>query len=82
MWIQDRNDMESAMIGIDVSKILGIGIGDTFQLNYTDRESTVTEDFIVVGIITSGGSEDSQIFVNLDMAQEISKRPDAGFLEF
>ncbi len=78
-WIDSENDTESSMIGVTVAEKLGLGIGDHFTIKYResyDVTNETTHNLKVVGIVTTGGSEDNQIFVNLQVAQYLTKRPD------
>ncbi|UCE36009.1 MAG: ABC transporter permease [Thermoplasmata archaeon] len=71
-WIDDRNDTNSAIIGIGVSEILGVGIGDAFSVSYNDTQNVSTHDVNVVGIVSTGSSEDNQVFVTLHLAQSLT----------
>ena len=77
-WISDPNDTRSAMVGTSVADKLGVGIGDALHLTYRPvvgaEGNTTTRDVIVVGIITTEGVEDNQVFVNLQVAQELTSR--------
>jgi len=78
-WIGDPNDTASAMVGKAVAEKLGVGIGDGLTLTYRPlvgaEGNTTSRDVTVVGIITTGGVEDDQVFVNLPVAQELTARP-------
>ncbi len=78
-WITDQNDTSSAMVGSKVAQNLGLSLGQSFRVSYAEDQNGTAEkktrDLTVVGIVDSGGSEDSQIFVNLPVAQELSSRP-------
>lgn len=79
-WIEDQNDTISSMVGVEVAKKLGLEVGDTYNIRYIKNnedllnESTYT--LIVKGIVSTDGNEDDQIFVNLQLAQNISARED------
>ena len=79
-WIEDQNDTISSMVGVEVAKKLGLEVGDTYNIRYNKNnedllnESTYT--LIVKGIVSTDGNEDDQIFVNLQLAQNISARED------
>ena len=77
-WIQDVEDLSGAMVGVSAAEKMGLSVGSRFAVNFTDPESrsTRSSDLDVRGIVTTGGSEDSQIFVNLEVAQELTSRPD------
>ena len=78
-WIQDQNDTTSAMIGIKVAEALHLRIGDSFTVHYDeyagDSINETNHNLTVVGIIETDGFEDSQIFVNLQVAQNLTNRP-------
>lgn len=73
LWI-DEEDTESAIIGKSVSEKLGLNTGDTFQVTYFNELNETYYKLIVTGIVETGSSEDEQIFVNLDVAQNITNR--------
>lgn len=75
-WIEDRSDTENAIIGTTVSKVLGLGIGDAFTIRYNDTRNESVHTLTVAGVVSTGSSEDDQIFVNLDLAQAITNRMD------
>jgi putative ABC transport system permease protein len=79
-WIEDSEDVEGAMIGVNVANKLGLAIGDTFNVTYTpigDPDTNATDcPLRVVGIIETDGYEDNQIFVNLQVAQKLTNRED------
>jgi len=78
-WIQDQNDTTSTMIGIKVAEALHLRIGDSFTVHYDeyagDSINETNHNLTVVGIIETDGFEDSQIFVNLQVAQDLTNRP-------
>lgn len=75
-WILDSNDMNSSIIGAEVSKKLNLDMGNRYTVKYYNPETKNVSQYelTVVGIVTTGGQEDSQIFTNLDLAQSISNR--------
>jgi putative ABC transport system permease protein len=77
-WIEAPDDEASAMVGVEVAKKMDVGVGDTLTLTYVpngdDRVNATTSDVTVVGIVETGGNEDSQVFVNLQLAQDMSGR--------
>ena len=78
-WIQDQNDTTSAMIGVKVSETLHLRIGDSFTVYYNEHPESAmnitNHSLTVVGIIQTDGYEDNQIFVNLQVAQQLTNRP-------
>lgn len=77
-WIETPDDEASAMVGIEVAKKLEVGMGDVMTLTYIpngdDRVNSTSCDVTIVGIVETGGNEDSQVFVNLQVAQAMSGR--------
>jgi len=74
-WIVDQYDTSSCMIGVNVQKILNLNIGDIFTVKYSENGLNETSHNLkVVGIIDTGGNEDNQIFVNLQVAQSLTSR--------
>ncbi len=78
-WINDQNDTTSCMIGAAVAEKLNISVNDTLEITYSEQYGTTVNtsayNFTVVGIVMTDGYEDNQIFVNLQVAQEITNRP-------
>jgi putative ABC transport system permease protein len=66
------------MIGAAVAEKLNLSIGDTFEITYSEQYGLTTNTsqytLTVVGIVMTDGYEDNQIFVNLQVAQEITGR--------
>jgi putative ABC transport system permease protein len=77
-WVDREDDSSGAMVGATVADKLHLGVGSGLMVNYTNPETGAsrTANFTVRGIVTTGGNEDSQIFVNLAVAQNLSSRPD------
>lgn len=77
-WIDAPNDEASAMVGAEVASKLDVGLGDEITLTYfpngDDRANSTSCDVTIVGIVETGGNEDSQVFVNLQVAQSMSGR--------
>jgi putative ABC transport system permease protein len=77
-WIEAPDDEASAMVGMEVAKKLDVSVGDTIALTYVpngdDRVNSTSCNVTIVGIVETGGNEDSQVFVNLQVAQEMSGR--------
>jgi putative ABC transport system permease protein len=76
-WIDAPDDEDSAMVGVEVAKKLNVTIGDTISLTYEPNdigENSTTTNVTIVGIINTGGHEDGQVLVNLQLAQAMSGR--------
>lgn len=67
-WIKARDDRGRCMVGQQAARALGIHPGDHVSVRYAGRDVSLT----VAGVITSGGSEDSQLFVTLPVAQDLA----------
>ncbi|MDT8900127.1 ABC transporter permease [Anaeroselena agilis] len=59
-----------SVIGVKAAAALNLGVG----ASYTVRQKDKAEAFTVTGIVTTGGTEDSQVFVNLPLAQSLLGR--------
>lgn len=57
-----------AILGNEVAAKLGLKAGDSLTIKQGDTVSTL----VVTGTLNSGGSEDSQVIMDLDQAQSIS----------
>jgi putative ABC transport system permease protein len=66
--ITERNDPAECMVGQEAARSLGLMPGSHLTLRSGDSEATVT----VAGVIASGGSEDSQVFVDMTTAQNLA----------
>jgi len=75
-WIDD-NDNKSLIAGVSVAEKLNLELGQLITLSYENPETRekITEHFTVAGIVSTGGAEDSQLFVTLPIAQKLSDRP-------
>jgi putative ABC transport system permease protein len=75
-------DNSSIVIGSTASEKLNIGIGDDVLLEYTETVISETgEDtyynskmFSVVGVVSTGGEDDSRIFGDLDAVQNLTDK--------
>jgi putative ABC transport system permease protein len=56
------------MVGREVARSLSLAPGNQLTLRYEGRDAT----FTVAGVLTAGGSEDSQVFVDLAAAQNLA----------
>jgi putative ABC transport system permease protein len=79
-WIKDSDDNTNSMIGRNVADALQLDVGDQFTVYYLTNqfnESRLNENNLtVLGIIDTQGYEDNQIFVNLQVAQNLTERYD------
>jgi putative ABC transport system permease protein len=67
-WITGRDDAAHCMVGSDAARLLNLHPGSTLNLSYAGRASSL----VVAGVITAGSAEDSQVLVNLNVAQDLA----------
>jgi putative ABC transport system permease protein len=67
-WMTSRDDRAHCMVGQQAAQALGVGLGDRVHVHYASRDASLT----VAGIVTAGGSQDSQLFVALAVAQDLA----------
>ncbi len=68
-WASDKG--KTLMLGSSLAKKFNLKVGDLVSLSYGAQ----TLKLKIVGILSSGGFEDDQIFVSLKAAQELLKAP-------
>jgi putative ABC transport system permease protein len=66
--VSSRNDRQHALVGRNVARELHLAPGKELELDYLGRTARLT----IVGVVDSGDAEDNQVFVNLDVAQELA----------
>ena len=71
-WITDSENHSDAMVGVRAAKKFNLKIGDLFRVSFGSK----THQLKVSAIVDTGGSEDSQIFVNLPVVQKLAGLPD------
>jgi putative ABC transport system permease protein len=72
----------SVVIGQTASEKLGIGVGDDVMLEYIETIITDTgeytyknsKEFQIVGVVSTGGEDDSRIFGDLDIVQNLTNK--------
>jgi putative ABC transport system permease protein len=65
---REATDSADCMVGKEAAKTLGLVPGSQLTLRYADRQIPL----VVKGIVTAGGSDDSQVFVDLGIAQSLA----------
>jgi putative ABC transport system permease protein len=75
-------DNSSLVIGETAAEKLGLGVGDYVLIEYT--ETIITEageyeyqnskQFMIAGVVSTGGEDDSRIFADLDSVQNLTNR--------
>lgn len=76
-WVGGDDDLNGSLVGASAARRLGLSIGSNFRAEYLNGAThySASRDFVVRGVVTTGGNEDEQLFVNLAAAQELSARP-------
>ncbi len=71
-WPQNKREV---MLGHEVSKQLNLKIGDKLVINTpklnSDKKESVSSDFVISSIVTTGGKEEELIFASADDIREI-----------
>ncbi len=67
-WVTTRSDRARCLVGRKAARLLGVAPGSALELRSAGRSATLT----VAGVVTSGGTEDNQVFVNLPVAQQLA----------
>jgi len=70
-WIGGPAEAGEAVVGTSLAHKLGLSTGAPLTLTVQGR----TRTFRVIGILSTGGSEDEQILLSLPAAQELAARP-------
>ena len=70
-WIASRDDTARCLVGRTAARELGLMPGSQVVVSSGARAETLT----VAGIVTAGGTEDNQVFVNLPVAQNLAALP-------
>ena len=67
-WVASRESHLQCLVGNAAARQLGLAIGSPVELRSGDHTISLT----VAGIVTTGGAEDSQIFTDLSVAQDLA----------
>jgi len=70
-WSSAADGDYSALLGAALAKRWQVRPGDALRVTYRDR----AYDFTISGIVTTGGFEENQIFVDLAAAQQVFELP-------
>jgi len=68
-WVTSRQDEAACLIGARVARQFALGPGSLLDLEYRDQSARLR----ITGVIDAGGTEDSQVFVNLAVAQKLAQ---------
>jgi len=76
-WVEEDCCGSGAMVGVSTAELLRLRIGSVVKVTYKDLTTGASNlrELDVTGIVTTGGVEDSMIFSDLSVAQELSSRP-------
>ncbi len=66
--VDSRDDVNQSLIGRNVAQQLGLAPGGQIELDYLGRAAKLN----VAGVVDAGGAADSQVFVNLPVAQKLA----------
>ena len=67
-WVATREDAAHCLVGRNAARRLGIAPGRSVELRYAERSARL----VVAGVVSAGGTEDNQVFVNLPLAQQLA----------
>jgi putative ABC transport system permease protein len=70
-WVASRDAHQQCLVGRDAARQLNLARGSSVNL----RSGGHTVSLTVEGIVTTGGDEDSQIFTDMDIAQNLAGLP-------
>ncbi|MGA8223091.1 MAG: FtsX-like permease family protein [Candidatus Acidiferrales bacterium] len=68
-WVDSREDETRCLVGRNVARQFKLTPGSDIELTYLGQLTRLT----VAGIVDSGGTEDSHVFVNLPVAQDLAQ---------
>lgn len=71
-WVTEQERTGEAMVGRTLAERLGLRIGQRLTV-LAGRERV---EVAVVGLVTTGGPEENQLLVDLDVAQQLLRLPD------
>ena len=63
-----RDELARCLVGRNAARQLGVATGSALELRDAGQAVTLT----VAGVVSAGGTEDNQIFVNLPVAQKLA----------
>ena len=67
-WVATREDAAHCLVGRNAARRLGVALGSSVELRYAERSARL----VVAGVVSAGGTEDNQVFVNLPLAQQLA----------
>jgi putative ABC transport system permease protein len=76
-WVRSRDDQDHCLVGSRVARQFSLSPGSRLSVQYLNRAAQLR----VAGVIDAGGTEDSQVFVNLPLAQKLAQLDGDGQIE-
>ncbi|MFY9531492.1 MAG: ABC transporter permease [Candidatus Acidiferrales bacterium] len=70
-WIDSRDDRTRCLVGRNAARQFHLAAGSPLEVSYGEKTAQLT----VAGVVTAGGAEDNQIFVNLVVVQGLAGLP-------
>jgi putative ABC transport system permease protein len=70
-WIDSRDDRTRCLVGRNAARQFHLAAGSPLHMSYGGQTAQLT----VAGVVTAGGAEDNQIFVNLPVVQGLAGLP-------
>jgi len=70
-WPAERDAGGACVVGQRAAARLGVHPGSEIELRYADRQGRL----VVSGIVSTGGTEDDQVFAGLEAAQQLAVLP-------
>jgi len=70
--IPDINDSTHCLIGVNVARQFKLAPGSQITVRYAAPSGDRARSLTIAGIVNSGGQEDSQIIVNLNVVQKLA----------
>ncbi len=68
-WPENAKEV---LLGNEISKVIGLSAGDKVTINTPKEDGSLTAtDFIITGVVTTGGKEEELIFASLDDLKNI-----------
>ncbi len=68
-WPENAKEV---LLGNEISKVIGLSAGDKVTINTQKEDGSLTAtDFIITGVVTTGGKEEELIFASLDDLKNI-----------
>jgi putative ABC transport system permease protein len=76
-WVRSRDEQDDCLVGSRVARQFSLSPGSRLSVQYLNRAAQLR----VAGVIDAGGTEDSQVFINLPLAQKLARLDKDGEVE-